>query len=233
MDKPRSTRRFRPKKSPAKSSVKQKNTAEVPPPRYRLFYAIRVPIDIATELATAQQKLRGNWRPVLPEHMHITLAYVPTVPPERLDELKRLGASLTKDIPAPTISLHGTGYFPNEGRPRVWFVNAKAPALPSLSERLCQGLTELGLDTGDLSFKAHVTLARRKGPAPRVPPLLFEQSWTAPQMILYRSLLQKTGPIYEVRSTFRFRGTEANTTNPNPSTKPDTKPEESRSEENT
>ncbi|MEW6422722.1 MAG: 2'-5' RNA ligase family protein, partial [Deinococcota bacterium] len=51
---------------------------------FRLFYALKVPQDVAAPLAQAQRQLRGNWRPVHPDQFHITLAYLPAVPPEKV-----------------------------------------------------------------------------------------------------------------------------------------------------
>lgn len=177
----------------------------------RLFYALRVPTELGSELARAQQQLKGNWRAVNAGQMHVTLSYLPSVPPERVDDLKRLGTRLMQDLPPMPVQLRGTGYFPNEGSPRVWFVKVEAEGLSELAANLRAGIQELGLETDDLPFKAHITLARKKGPAPRVPPKIFDLGWTATSGTLYRSILRKTGPIYEVESTFRFRGTPAST----------------------
>ncbi|GAA5533459.1 RNA 2',3'-cyclic phosphodiesterase [Deinococcus aluminii] len=189
----------------------------------RLFYALKVPGDAAAPLAEAQRQLRGNWRPVRADQFHITLAYLPAVPPEKVDDLKRLGAALTKDLPPMQIQLRGTGYFPNEGSPRVWFVKVEAEGLTELATGLRDGVHALGLKTDDLPFKAHVTLARKKGPAPRIPPLTFDLGWQAGHAALIRSTLRKTGPIYDTVSTFRFRGTASErnaplTTHPSPLT---------------
>ncbi|MEF2279015.1 RNA 2',3'-cyclic phosphodiesterase [Deinococcus sp. YIM 134068] len=175
----------------------------------RLFYALKVPQDVAAPLAEAQKQLRGNWRPVRADQFHVTLAYLPAVPPERVNDLKRLGTALTKDVPPLDVRLRGTGYFPNEGSPRVWFVKVEAEGLDALAAALRAGVRDLGLETDDLPFRAHITLARKKGPAPRVAPLLFDLGWQAGHAVLYRSILRKTGPIYETESTFRLRGEAA------------------------
>lgn len=172
----------------------------------RLFFALKVPGDVATPLAEAQRQLKGNWRSVRADQFHVTLAYLPAVPPERVDDLKRLGARLTENLAPMQVRLRGTGYFPNEGSPRVWFVKVEAEGLSELAAALREGIQALGLRTDDLPFKAHITLARKKGPAPRVPPLGFELGWQAGNAVLFRSTLRKTGPIYDVESTFRLRG---------------------------
>ncbi|SMB95422.1 RNA 2',3'-cyclic phosphodiesterase [Deinococcus hopiensis] len=175
-------------------------------PTLRLFFALKVPSEISAALAEAQKGLRGNWRAVRADQLHITLAFLPGVPPEKVDDLKRLGAALTKGVPPMQVRLRGTGYFPNEGSPRVWFVKVEAEGLTELAAALRVGLAELGIPTDELPFKAHVTLARKKGPAPRLSPLTFDLGWQAGNTVLIRSTLRKTGPIYDTVSTFRFRG---------------------------
>lgn len=197
-----------PRSDPKPRSTPPQATSHTPhaPHTLRLFFAFKVPSDVATPLAESQRHLRGNWRAVRADQLHITLAYLPTVPPDRVADLKRLGARLTEHLPPMQVRLRGTGYFPNEGSPRVWFVKAEAEGLNELAAELRSGLKALGIATDDLPFKAHVTLARKKGPAPRVSPLLFDLGWQAGNMALIRSTLRKTGPIYDTVSTFRLRG---------------------------
>ncbi|WP_226342384.1 RNA 2',3'-cyclic phosphodiesterase [Deinococcus sp. AJ005] len=171
----------------------------------RFFYALKVPASITGPLSEAQRKLKGNWRTTGREQMHVTLCYLPSAPLDRLAELKVLGARLTENLGPMDVKLRGTGYFPNEGSPRVWFVKVEAEGLDELAAALRTGVQDLGIETEELGFKAHITLARRKGPAPRVPPMNFELGWKAGGATLQRSHLQKTGPIYEQVSTFRFQ----------------------------
>lgn len=180
--------------------------AEVHEARPRLFYALKVPPEVAEQLSAAQKDLRGNWRSVRADQLHVTLAYLPGVDPSKLDALKKLGDTLTQAAPPLSLKLRGTGYFPNEGSPRVWFVKVEAEGLEELAAGLRSGLQELGVETDNVAFKAHITLARKKGAAPRVPPKLFDLGWDAGAVTLYRSHLQKTGPIYENLAMFKLRG---------------------------
>lgn len=193
----------------------------------RLFFALKVPANLVGPLREAQRKLRGNWRRVDADQLHVTLAYLPAVPVDRVDDLKRLGVTLMQDLAPMQVSLRGTGYYPNEGSPRVWFVKVEAEGLPELAQALRDGIHALGLETDEQPFKGHITLARKKGPAPRVPPLTFTHGWQAGGAVLYRSILRKTGPIHETASSFRFRAplpTETDAPLPDPST--DTPPAE-------
>ncbi|GGM14622.1 RNA 2',3'-cyclic phosphodiesterase [Deinococcus aerophilus] len=179
--------------------------AEHVPTTGRVFYALKVPTSVSGRLVEAQRQLKGNWRTVKGDQMHVTLCYLPAVPLARVPELKALGVRLMSGLEPMNVRVRGTGYFPNEGSPRVWFVKVEAEGLNELAAALRAGVQELGLETEEQPFKAHITLARKKGPAPRVPPMTFELGWTANGGTLQRSHLQKTGPIYETLSAFRFR----------------------------
>ncbi|AZI42285.1 RNA 2',3'-cyclic phosphodiesterase [Deinococcus psychrotolerans] len=172
----------------------------------RLFFALKVPPEVAEQLGAAQKNLRGNWRSVRADQLHVTLAYLPGVDPAKIDALKKLGEQVAAQTAPLSLKLRGTGYFPNEGSPRVWFVKVEAEGLEELAAALRLGLTELGVDTDNLAFKAHITLARKKGAAPRLPPKIFDLGWDAGAVTLYRSHLQKTGPIYENLAMFKLRG---------------------------
>lgn len=192
-------------KAPRPSPARPQDTSHTPS-TLRLFYALKVPTGVAAPLAEAQRHLKGNWRSVRADQMHVTLAYLPAVPPTRVGDLRALGLRVLGDLAPLDVRLRGTGYFPNEGSPRVWFVKVEADGLTEVAAELRAGIQALGLETDDLNFKAHITLARKKGPAPRVPPLTFDLGWQASSAALQRSILRKTGPIYETESTFRFQG---------------------------
>ncbi|GGR29717.1 RNA 2',3'-cyclic phosphodiesterase [Deinococcus ruber] len=173
----------------------------------RLFFAVELPAALASELAAAQQKLSQNWRRVEAQQLHITLAYLPGVPQNRVAELRALGERLAGSVPPLALRLRGTGYHPNVGSPRVWFVKVEGEGLLELAARFQAEVEALGFPT-EGAFQPHITLARKKGPAPRVPPVTFAQSWTAPQFSLIHTFLprDKTGPVYDTVSRFVFRG---------------------------
>ncbi|MDV6375903.1 RNA 2',3'-cyclic phosphodiesterase [Deinococcus arenicola] len=197
--------RDRTERQSSQSSRGRQAPEEHTPTTGRFFYALKVPASVTGPLSEAQRKLKGNWRTTGREQMHVTLCYLPSAPLDRLAELKALGARLTENLGPMDVKLRGTGYFPNEGSPRVWFVKVEAEGLDELAASLRAGVHELGIETEELGFKAHITLARRKGPAPRVPPMNFELGWKAGGATLQRSHLQKTGPVHEQVSTFRFQ----------------------------
>ena len=172
----------------------------------RLFYALPLPLEVQGALEQAQKKLRGNWRPVRPDHLHITFAFLPKAPENAVQTLVKLGNKVARGHAPFRVRLRGTGYFPGAGSPRVWFVKAEGTEgepMDLLSSDLRGGLT---LPFEDKPFKAHITLARKKGPAPRLEPLIFTLEWDAEEFVLIESQLHKSGPEYRTVKGFKLSG---------------------------
>lgn len=179
----------------------------VRPETLRLFYAIFVPPELRPPLEEAQRKLKGfrNWKATPPEQLHLTLMFLGEVPRGRLDETVQVGAVVARRVAPFTLHLGGTGYFPPDGTPRVWFVKAEGAGL----EPLAAGLREALPDLGDPKpFKGHITLARRKGPAPRVGPVVFDLEFGVEGFTLVQSELSKQGSRYRVLQRFELKGRE-------------------------
>jgi RNA 2',3'-cyclic 3'-phosphodiesterase len=173
----------------------------------RLFFGLQLPEAVAAELVAAQSKLTSNWRRVEAGQLHVTLAYVPGVPEGQVPELRELGQRLAAESGPLSLRLRGTGYHPNVGSPRVWFVKVEGEGLQGLAARFAAELETLGFPA-EAKFQPHVTLARKKGAAPRLPPLQFTGSWDAGQVHLIHTFLprDKTGPIYDTVSRFTLSG---------------------------
>ena len=180
----------------------------------RLFYAVFLPEEVRAALVEAQTKVRPfrGWKPVPPHQLHLTLLFLGERPEEELPDYLALGHRLAR-LEAPfRARLRGTGYFPNEGTPRVWFAKAEAEGFLRLAEGLRAGVEGLlgeeavRIPGWDKPFKPHITLARRKAPAPRVPPVLFGLEWPVEGFALVRSELKPKGPVYTVLEKFSLRG---------------------------
>ena len=173
----------------------------------RLFFGLALPEAVIGDLARAQSKLSSNWRRVEGDQLHITLAYLPGVPEGSVAALRELATRLAAEAGPMTLRLRGTGYHPNVGTPRVWFVKVEGEGLSELAARFAAELDALGFPT-EGKFQPHVTLARKKGPAPRLPPLSFAQEWQAAQLHLIHTFLprDKTGPVYDTVSRFALTG---------------------------
>jgi 2'-5' RNA ligase len=179
----------------------------------RLFYAVFLPEDVRRALEAAQEKLSRykGWKAVPPHQLHLTLLFLGERPEGDLEDLIALGHRLGRKTPPFVAGLRGTGYFPNEGTPRVWFAKAEGEGFDLLARGLRDGVREvLGEEAlkaeGDRAFKPHITLARRKAPAPRVPPVVFGLTWPVESFALVRSELKPRGPVYTILEKFPLRG---------------------------
>lgn len=179
----------------------------------RLFYAIFLPEEVKRALVEAQERVARykGWKEVVPHQLHLTLLFLGERPEEDLEDLLALGHRLGRLHPPFTARIRGTGYFPNEGTPRVWFAKAEGEGFSALAEGLRAGVREvLGEEAlqagGDKPFKPHITLARRKAPAPRVPPVVFGVEWPVTEFALVRSELKPRGPVYTILEKFPLRG---------------------------
>ncbi|MBO1437703.1 RNA 2',3'-cyclic phosphodiesterase [Meiothermus sp. CFH 77666] len=166
----------------------------------RLFYAIFPPRTVQEALGQAQEKVRGfkGWKPSPVHQLHITLLFLGQQPEERLPEFRRIGREVAAAVPAFEVVLGGTGYFPATGSPRVWFVKATGTGLEPLAKGLQQALPDL--ETA--AFHPHLTLARKKGPAPRIGPLVMNLQFRAKAVCLVESKLERSGAQYRVIEQF-------------------------------
>jgi 2'-5' RNA ligase len=151
---------------------------------HRVYYA-RWPDAMArTRLAAAAAPLAAGagGRPVLPENLHLTLAFVGAVAPAVLGALLRFGASIA--WPAVTLGFDGCEWW---SKPQALVLTASAPPEPLVAARaaLCAQLAAHGLELDPRPFRAHVTIARDVRHAPPAAPVGVE--WTATGVALVES----------------------------------------------
>jgi 2'-5' RNA ligase len=168
----------------------------------RLFYALFVPSDLHPKLLEVQAKARSykGWRLTRPEQFHLTLLFMGQVSEDRLDLFSDVGQKVSEQVAPFGVKMGGTGYFPEGGTPRVWFVKANGEGLEPLAVGLRQALP--GFAGESEKFKPHITLARKKGPAPRLNTNLDALEFTATEFCLVESELDKTGSKYRIVERF-------------------------------
>lgn len=167
----------------------------------RLFYAIFPPPAVQQSLVPLQEKVKGykGWKTSKTEQLHITLLFLGEVHNEALGQLSSVGKAVAKSVKPFQVELGGTGYFPAAGSPRVWFVKAEGDGLWDLATGLRQALPEVEAKE---KFHPHLTLARKKGPAPRVGPQVLGLKFEAKAVCLVESRLEKSGSEYRVLEVF-------------------------------
>ncbi|HEY9069200.1 MAG TPA: RNA 2',3'-cyclic phosphodiesterase [Candidatus Ozemobacteraceae bacterium] len=167
----------------------------------RLFYAVPVPAEIRRELRQAAESMGRDWRPSPEAQLHITLAFMGEVPDEALPSVIAAGEAAARTVTPFTIRLGVAGGFPNDQKPRVWFIHVESPELLKLSAALLPGVQAWA---DPKPFKGHLTIARPRGPHAPGRPMSFDREWRADCIELVRSRLNSTGAVHECMKVFPF-----------------------------
>lgn len=160
----------------------------------RVFFALVPDSDMRTRLAPLArqfaQRMRG--RATAPESLHLTLAFVGIVSPERVDDLVAIGASAPHD--GIDLTLDTVGVF---RRARVaWIAPAATPrALAALQGALALAVTAQGFVFDERPFRPHVTLARKCVTA-LVAEAIAPIAWRIQRLALMASTLDPAGARY-------------------------------------
>ena len=178
-------------------------------PRARLFVALDLPDSVRAGIAAWGRRALADpaLRPVAPESLHVTLAFLGWLPEK---EISRLGEIVAASRgPAPTIELGGPVPRPERGRPRLFALPASSPATIALQAGLQERLVGARLyEPEKRPFWPHVTVARvrREERGSKRPALVSKLPGAVPQallqpavcrrMTLYRSELQPQGAQY-------------------------------------
>ena len=178
-------------------------------PRVRLFVALDLPDDVREGIASWGEGALADpaLRPVRPESLHITLAFLGSRPE---NEVERIAAVVRDNIgPAPWVELLDPVQRPEQGRARLYALPALSPGTEILQAGVAQALVEEGFYGPEKRpFWPHVTVARVRPEArgSRRPAVVSDPPETLPEglseaflgvrLALYRSELQPTGARY-------------------------------------
>lgn len=174
----------------------------------RAFIAIELDPEIKDALVALVRDLRRTGaavRWVEPAGMHLTLKFLGEIDEDQAIRVKETLTRVAPRHPSFGIELAGTGAFPGERSPRVFWVGfAAAPELAALQSDLEAALEGEGFDREARDFKPHLTLGRVKGPdrlAQAVGELTKHRdgsfgSMTVRKITLFESLLRPEGAIY-------------------------------------
>ncbi len=180
----------------------------------RAFAAIALPGPVAGALVAAQAGLPCG-RPVAPENLHITVAFLGEHP-EPLVEDVHLALDGIR-APAFELALAGVGLFGGD-RLRVLYAEARPePALNRLREKVLQAARGAGLRLPRERYSPHVTLARfnsRPGGEEAIEVRDFAARrmgltagpFEVGEFLLIRSTLGRNGPVYEELAAYHLGG---------------------------
>ena len=125
----------------------------------RLFFALWPGVSLRDSLAAwARDHAPAGARPVPPDNLHLTLAFLGTLPEERLSAVHAAGAA----VRGGTVSFD-LAYIEYWARPRLLCAvpAAGSETCVELVAALRESLTRHRLPVESRPFKAHVTLARK------------------------------------------------------------------------
>lgn len=159
-------------------------------------------------------------RPVKPGNIHLTLKFLGDVESFRIPAISQCLEEVTSRYVPFSITIQGLGAFPGwRKRPRVLWVGAHpADLLQELFQCVDSETAAIGFPSEDRRFSPHLTLARinqqfsnpvqcelleKLMNLEREP--LFGQM-TVNQVVLFKSLLQPSGPVYTILSRHPFKG---------------------------
>jgi len=178
-------------------------------PRARLFVALDLPDRVRAGVVEWGRGALADpaLRPVKPESLHITLAFLGYLPEKEIPGLAKIVEAI--EARAPTIELGDPAPRPERGRPRLFALPAESPGTIALQGVLEEKLVAARLfEPEKRPFWPHVTVARAyreergsKRPArvTRLPdelPKSLLQPFDGVRLTLYRSQIQPQGAHY-------------------------------------
>lgn len=127
----------------------------------RLFVAIDFERNILGALdraITGLKRVSERGRFSRRENLHMTLAFIGEVAPERLGEAR--DALMEVEAPAFQLTLTGPGRFAREDGDVYWVGVKRCPELTALAEQVTAKLREHGFELEERQFTPHITIAR-------------------------------------------------------------------------
>lgn len=187
----------------------------------RLFLAVDISQEIRTNvralLSELAPRIQGaRWVP--PENLHLTLRFLGQTREEAIEPLCSGCQELARKSTPFELSVVGLACFPSARRPRVLWLGIAEPAqaLSDLQQGLERYARSLGYPAETRPFTPHLTLARFR--TPRGQPGLVHVQKTMGQkdfgttrvqeLVLYRSILGRTGAHYQPLRSFALGGSE-------------------------
>ncbi|UCC94996.1 MAG: RNA 2',3'-cyclic phosphodiesterase [Candidatus Omnitrophota bacterium] len=171
----------------------------------RTFIAVDLPQHIKEKIAQIETSLKecqvhAKW--VNPNNCHLTLKFLGEVTEEQVGDIKNAIDDVAACQESVEVQLESFGFFPNQKRPRVFFVSINQEAiLKNIARMLEERLESIGFSK-EKRFKSHITLARFKGIKNidclkrEMKEIPLGEVFTIDAITLFRSTLTSTGPLY-------------------------------------
>ena len=169
---------------------------------------------IAKELRNKLRNEPIRW--VSPELYHLTLQFLGDVPENKIKPIEAIIAAVSEQYPRLPVRLSGAGCFPSlRNAQTIWLGLDTNQQLNLLVADLRAGLKPLGF-ADDSTFKPHLTLGRLNRDASNeqkarvAAQILAIKAFQTEldyfnEIILYKSVLTPSGPIYTALSRFSLK----------------------------
>lgn len=181
----------------------------------RAFIAVEIEEDIRRSLASVREQGRVigkavRW--VKTEQMHVTLKFFKEIPYSEVTDVTSAMQIASEGIGSFELEVRGLGFFPDPKRPRVYWAGIQdvEGTLKRFYERLEDALADFGYPRETRPLKPHLTLARFRGRADRLPSPdegkdEYFGSQTVEEIVLFKSELRPQGPLYTPLSSVRLK----------------------------
>ncbi len=162
----------------------------------RLFFALWPGDEAVATLSAAAEEAARRWggRPMRPQTLHLTLAFLGEIEPDRLNQAEEAAEGI--DARAFDFSLDRLGYWPHN---HIFWAGCtrRETRLQHLAQELADRLRTRGFVLERRAFSPHVTLVRKMGVAPQPLPDLVACRWHCGEFTLVRSIFSDAGVVYQ------------------------------------
>lgn len=185
----------------------------------RAFIAFPLPEIIRAQICDIQERLKSYRLPVRwvkPENVHLTLKFLGEIAINSIDGITEMIMKTALNCRPLTLFTKGLGVFPGIKKPRVLWMGTfgEIKTLLEIQGQLETHLEEQGFAKENRPFKSHLTLGRFKGQIQPEKLLSILQSYSdfsskpfeAREIILYKSELKPSGPVYTKLQTVFLEG---------------------------
>ena len=180
--------------------------------KIRVFIAVPVPEEIKNNIANSQEILKQKFdndkiKWVKANLMHITIKFLGDIETAMIPDMKKMVQKSIADANRFKLSVKKIGVFPGIRKPRIIWAGIEQDVgkLVDIHEKINENINVLGFKKESKGLTPHITLARVKHKPINSKILkqvieesqrLFLGEFQVNNIILYKSELYPTGPLY-------------------------------------
>lgn len=180
----------------------------------RAFIAAEIPGEIKRYLkgvSMAASKYTDGVKWVQEKGQHLTLKFLGEIGEVMPEKIKDAIGPVGSIYPPVTFTLKGMDAFPNRKKARVIVVTLEngVDIIKDIFNYIEERLSPLGFEREKRGFRPHITLGRRRTPAPLLEKAIMDMermSFTVDRIILFKSLLRPEGASYTPVWEIKLRG---------------------------